>query len=647
MKFKICYIGLYFTAALLSLEVRSISAQSVTARGCEMAIILGSQLPEFNGVRIDELFVFAFRDGQWTMIPFQIDEKDDSGDFFNPDGTPGLLDANDEIVVMAFDAGGQAPNAGVWISNPESRAFVRMAVKIIDPIDATVIGWVYIYRSNTLVVQTQDYISYMPGPPGSSAQDTITGLTYQLGNGSNGFPNLASIRQSVGGTGVDIMDRFKVRVTLKIWLFDITVTEDDFVNASVENFIDGNVRVLKQLKIDLDVSGISINGILVPVQHTPYALVMAGEFDLNAIPVPVNRFMISFDFNEDGKGLTLFTQFNQIGIPIDGQDDPSIDKSLVFLPKRFAFLSTGLQGTVVNIFGIPQLGDQQQMVYKDDDTFDSNDTGDGLAIGEHGFELSGNIALAKTNGATAAQEVLPLGLTSFFLGPNQQSSFGEELAQTLQGPLTLQTAAEGFDEGAVPVELVSFGASVNRNDVGLVWVTASETNNFGFDIERRQQSSAEWTSIGFVQGQGTTTILAHYAYVDANVQPGSYVYRLKQIDLDGSFEYSGVVMAVVGLPETFALSQNYPNPFNPTTEIQYELATVAGQSANRNRTVLKIYNLLGQEVRTLVDREQAPGYYSVTWNGRDNFGKLVPSGVYLYRIRSGSFVDTKKMVLVQ
>ncbi|MFQ5865574.1 MAG: FlgD immunoglobulin-like domain containing protein, partial [bacterium] len=180
-----------------------------------------------------------------------------------------------------------------------------------------------------------------------------------------------------------------------------------------------------------------------------------------------------------------------------------------------------------------------------------------------------------------------------------------------------------------------------------VWLTATETNNFGFDVERRIQGANEWTKIAFLAGRGTITIPVRYDYFDRNLQAGTYEYRLRQVDTDGSFEYHGVVIAVVGLPQTFALHQNFPNPFNPSTEIQYELPSRVGESTGKMNTTLKIYNLLGQEVRTLLDEQQAPGYYRAIWNGRDNLGQRVTSGVYIYRLQAGDFVDVKKMVLVQ
>ncbi len=122
----------------------------------------------------------------------------------------------------------------------------------------------------------------------------------------------------------------------------------------------------------------------------------------------------------------------------------------------------------------------------------------------------------------------------------------------------------------VPVELISFTADVNENNITLNWSTATETNNQGFDVERFVES-LNWEKIGFVEGSGTTTELRSYSFVDENVTEGKYSYQLKQIDFDGSFEYSDVVEIEVGTPNQYSLEQNYPNPFNPTTTISYSI----------------------------------------------------------------------------
>jgi agmatine/peptidylarginine deiminase len=191
----------------------------------------------------------------------------------------------------------------------------------------------------------------------------------------------------------------------------------------------------------------------------------------------------------------------------------------------------------------------------------------------------------------------------------------------------------------VPVELVSFTAARVNDGVRLDWVTATETNNKEFEIERASLSvspgQGSWENIGFVKGNGTTTEIHHYSFVEETVQPGNYQYRLKQIDFDGSFEYSNIIEAVVGAPTKFSLYQNYPNPFNPTTIIQYAIGS-------RQFVSLKVYDVLGNEIATLVNEEKQAGTYEIVFDGTG-----LPSVVYFYTFKAGSFFDSKKMILLK
>jgi hypothetical protein len=191
----------------------------------------------------------------------------------------------------------------------------------------------------------------------------------------------------------------------------------------------------------------------------------------------------------------------------------------------------------------------------------------------------------------------------------------------------------------LPVELSYFTAALNGITVQLRWRTETEVNNYGFDILRLAQND-EWITIGFVVGNGNTNSPKHYAFSDASItNPGQYNYRLKQIDNDGTFEYSNVVTVNVGAPDNFYLSQNYPNPFNPTTSLQYKVSS-------RQFVSLKIYDVLGKEVTSLVNEEKPAGTYTITFDASSDTYRL-PSGIYIYRLQTENYSANRKMTLLK
>ena len=184
-------------------------------------------------------------------------------------------------------------------------------------------------------------------------------------------------------------------------------------------------------------------------------------------------------------------------------------------------------------------------------------------------------------------------------------------------------------EYVVPVELTSFAAASNGADVELSWTTATETNNQGFQVER-MNAGGSFEQVGYVAGFGTTTEPKAYSFTDSKLEAGNYTYRLKQVDFDGSYEYSDEVNVVVELPLEYALEQNYPNPFNPSTTIKYSIP-------EDGFVKLAIYNMLGEEVATIVNTTQKAGRYEVNFNASG-----LASGVYVYRIEAANFTCIKE-----
>jgi len=190
-------------------------------------------------------------------------------------------------------------------------------------------------------------------------------------------------------------------------------------------------------------------------------------------------------------------------------------------------------------------------------------------------------------------------------------------------------------DAALPVELSSFVSSVNKNNVTLNWTTASETNNSGFEIER-SVTEGEWIRTGSIAGHGTSNVPQNYIYKDNDLLSGKYKYRLKQIDFNGNFEYFNLNNEVnIGIPSRFELSQNYPNPFNPTTNLEFGISELGFVS-------LKVFNVSGKEVATLVNETRPAGYYNITFNAAN-----LSSGVYYYRLESNGISKVMKMALIK
>ena len=222
--------------------------------------------------------------------------------------------------------------------------------------------------------------------------------------------------------------------------------------------------------------------------------------------------------------------------------------------------------------------------------------------------------------------------------------------------------ANAWSQAPLPVELSSFSASVVGNAVKLNWKTETEVNNYGFDIERilpqplpkegafgtplplgKGQGDGLWTKIGFVNGNGNSNSPKSYSFEDKSVLSGKYSYRLKQIDNDGQFEYSKTIEVDLGAPKKFELSQNYPNPFNPTTTIRFSLPD-ASLNPSQGGTLVKltVYNVLGQQVAVLVNDILEAGVHTINFNASE-----LNSGIYIYKLEAGSFVQTRKMTLIK
>jgi len=229
--------------------------------------------------------------------------------------------------------------------------------------------------------------------------------------------------------------------------------------------------------------------------------------------------------------------------------------------------------------------------------------------------------------------------------PNNDVRFGDYIAIDAYGgnvvPVWTDERAGGFDmdiytaviNPILPVELTNFTARLSGGNTILEWSTATELNNLGFEIERSLNQQT-WITIGFVEGRGTTTESQSYLFTDEGIA-GTVYYRLKQIDFDGTYNFSLVIEVNSASVTTIDLEQNYPNPFNPNTNIKYQVG-------NDGFVILVVFNSLGEVVVTLVNEFKKAGTYQLTFNGTD-----LPSGIYIYTLKSGNFIQSKKMILLK
>ncbi len=274
----------------------------------------------------------------------------------------------------------------------------------------------------------------------------------------------------------------------------------------------------------------------------------------------------------------------------------------------------------------------------------------------------GAVRVDGTDGGTSSANILSSNAGALHLGVRSDGTyyFNGDIAEVILYNTNLSTSDRSTVEhylanryaitsGALPVELTSFTASTVDGKVLLNWQTATEVNNYGFQVEMTSprpspyqgegvpidRDGRGWEKIGFVQGNGNSNSTKSYSFTDATPPSGKVQYRLKQIDFDGKYEYSSVTELKIETPSQFKLAQNFPNPFNPETIISYQIPVTGHVS-------LKIYDVLGNEVSTLVNKETEAGSYQIKFDG----GKL-SSGVYFYKLQSGNFVQIKKLLLMK
>jgi hypothetical protein len=387
-------------------------------RDYEPVILTGNNLSDFLSVATSDLFVYKYNATfeTWAQIPFQFDDVGSDGSYFSE--TDGTLDSNDELAFMAKDMGDKAPDYS-WIDDSDSHNYNRFELAVTDGTDSDKKAWVYVYRSATLSYSaTPDYVSVNTG------DDVITTDNYSVGhNTSIGFLDDVSIKSAGGGSGVDVIDRQKVRIQGNILGLDYTINEENLVKKNLQ-FKDGPIRVLREITIELSGAGELTQTSISERYYDRMSLTGGGSGTLSS-DWGVSYIRQSNDMNSSAIGMSFYNE-NNSGVAIDG----SMDNVNMLIPESGTTwaMFTGDQGTILQIVDLPNLGQPQALYYWDRSiggtTDNTLDTGDGASYGDTGIRF-----FSPRNGTFA------IGNTTFYLPANQPGSAGSEMANYFDNPL--------------------------------------------------------------------------------------------------------------------------------------------------------------------------------------------------------------------
>jgi photosystem II stability/assembly factor-like uncharacterized protein len=342
-----------------------------------------------------------------------------------------------------------------------------------------------------------------------------------------------------------------------------------------------------------DIKGFGIGGIYIYAIVESYGVYRSGDDGVSWYPV----LQLAFDYT----GVAAKDNFAYAGTFFNG-----------------AIYSSNYGGSWYSSSGFPA----------DASVFAVGPVSDGLVLA--GTDLDPNWIYASFNNGVSFSPY------SEGLGPNAATEYFAVSDSFMFAGTDYNGVWRRLRPNIVPVELTSFKATVeNSNSVALSWQTATETNNSGFEIQRKDMKEG-WEKIGFVKGHGTTTNENDYSYVDKNLESGNYSYKLVQVDFDGTRTESQVVsIDISSKPTEYALMQNYPNPFNPSTTIEYSIPS-------DGNVKITVFNSLGEAVKTLVNGYKQAGSYKINFNA-----STLSSGVYYYRMEAGSVIKVHKMILLR
>lgn len=354
--------------------VADVSPNTITTRANDLVRMTGSFFQQFVNININELVLYRYTGSAWEPIPSQIDERDITGKYTISEG--GLLDANDELAFMAFDLGENVTEDN-WVNDSAARSNWRYRIRVVDDLDPTQDGYVYLYRSNTLPRAAASYVHW------DEPSETFTGLNYVASLNQAQLTGVADIK--VNNVDVDILDRQKVRVVQRSCQGS-SCQDDDINEENLSSFITiPPLNVIINGPVRAIADGPNLTFIATGTNLDTNLNVNLSTFDVGGVNVNFLNFRYSFDFNDPvvtGWGpATYYSPVKQNGAPIDGVMD-----NVPVGPLVTWYEHIGSWGGLVTILSMTPTSGVQNY-YKDNSAFDSLDTGDHKAFAETGIYM--------------------------------------------------------------------------------------------------------------------------------------------------------------------------------------------------------------------------------------------------------------------
>lgn len=438
--------GILATLACIAFSTELFPQAKTLSRVYDPVLAAAGNLAPLVNVPISSLFAYRYDAtlGEFSAIPFQIDEVDTSGKFLRE--TDGLADANDEIVFMPGDAGDRAPT-DKWVTGSQQNT--RIELEVSDPLAPGGKGWVYLFRDVVTQppVVIEQYVRYHRGPSTTVGTDTVFGKSYVEAHDATGWFTYTAIPVAAGGDGQDILDRQKVRAEgVYLFLFPKINEEANFPYNDVR-YGGGPVRGLRELSLVFTFFGAALDTFSFVTQHFPYSVLFsAKEAKIPVIEgLRVNLIRQSMDLNEHASGMKFFNVFNQNGITVDGVSDSQVTDTIIDTPTDSLnwWMVTGNPGSVVVLMKVPRIGTSRKLYYKDNATMETNDTGDKKSYGDSG------VLITSTGSITGS---FSFDFTNYYLGKiesHQAVDTGDQFKQCALNPMQVTALEQSLTTTAV------------------------------------------------------------------------------------------------------------------------------------------------------------------------------------------------------